>query len=121
MSTFSARAAASFGFGHEKVWSPSWRTGAAHPATMTLTFVVSTPRRHLFLRDAKYHVPLARIVQSTIANDGNRFEEPSIENILKNCPVKIGGGKSKVMLHDLMPNIVVQDFMKICERYADDL
>lgn len=88
---------------------------------MTLTFDVSTPRRHLFLRDAKYHVPLARIVQSTIANDGNRFEEPSIENILKKCPVKIGGGKSKVMLYDLMPNIVVQDFMNICERYADDL
>lgn len=94
---------------------------AAHPVTATLTFDVPPPRRHLFLRDAKYHVPLARIVQSTIANDGNRFEEPSIENILKNCPVKIGGGKSKVMLHDLMPNIVVQDFMKICERYADDL
>ena len=41
--------------------------------------------------------------------------------MLFRSPVKIGGGKSKVMLHDLMPNIVVQDFMKICERYADDL
>ena len=88
----------------------------AHPVTATLTFDVPPPRRHLFLRDAKYHVPLARIVQSTIANDGNRFEEPSIENILKKCPVK-----SKVTLYDLMPNIVVQDFMNICERYADDL
>jgi hypothetical protein len=46
---------------------------------------------------------------------------PSIENILKNCPVKIGGGKQTVMLYDLMPNMVVQDFMSICERYADDL
>jgi len=47
--------------------------------------------------------------------------ETSIENILKNCPVKIGGGKQTVMLYDLMPNMVVQDFMSICERYADDL
>jgi hypothetical protein len=78
-------------------------------------------RMHLFLRDAKYAGPLARIVQNTIAADGNRFEESSIENILKNCPVKIGGGKQTVTLYDLMPNMVVQDFMSICERYADDL
>jgi hypothetical protein len=35
--------------------------------------------------------------------------------------VKIGGGKQTVMLYDLMPNMVVKDFMSICERYADDL
>ena len=82
---------------------------------------VDPERGHLFLRDAKYHVPLARIVSQRIAADGNRFEEDAIMQILKDCPVKIGGGKSTVKLFDLMPNICVQDFMKIAEDYADDL
>ena len=75
-----------------------------------------------FLVDAAFPGPGAgESYTVTIAADGNRFEERSIENILKNCPVKIGGGKQTVMLYDLMPNMVVQDFMSICERYADDM
>ena len=81
----------------------------------------SRARRHLFLKDAKYHVPLARIVSQRIAADGNRFDEDSITQILKDCPVKVGGGKSQVKLFDLMPNMCVQDFLKIAEDYADDL
>jgi hypothetical protein len=76
---------------------------------------------HLFLRDAKYHVPLARIVATRVADDGNRFEETAIETILKECPVRVGGGKSECKLFDLMPSACVQDFMKIVEDYADDL
>ena len=55
------------------------------------------------------------------AADGNRFDEVSITQILKDCPVKVGGGKSQVKLFDLMPNMCVQDFLKIAEDYADDL
>ena len=76
---------------------------------------------HLFLRDAKYHVPLARIVATRVADDGNRLEETAIETILKECPVRVGGGKSECKLFDLMPSACVQDFMKIVEDYADDL
>jgi|TARA_B110000977_G_scaffold11481_1_gene14822 hypothetical protein len=76
---------------------------------------------HLFLKDAKYHVPLARIVSNRIAADGNRFDEGAVLQILKDCPVKIGGGKNTVKLFDLMPNICVQDFTKIVEDYVEDL
>jgi len=76
---------------------------------------------HLFLKDAKYHVPLARIVSNRIASDGNRFDEQAVLQILKDCPVKVGGGKSTVKLFDLMPNICVQDFTKIVEDYVKDL
>jgi hypothetical protein len=76
---------------------------------------------HLFLKDAKYHIPLARIVSNRIAADGNRFDEQAVLQILKDCPVKVGGGKSTVKLFDLMPNMCVQDFTKIVEDYVDDL
>ena len=76
---------------------------------------------HLFLKDAKYHVPLARIVSNQIAADGNRFDEQAVVQILKDCPVKVGGGKGVVKLFDLMPNMCVQDFTKIVEDYVDDL
>lgn len=56
-----------------------------------------------------------------IASDGNRFDEDAIMAILRDCPVKVGGGKATVKLLDLMPNMCVQDFMKIAEDYADDL
>jgi len=91
------------------------------PASSHLDRSHSRARRHLFLKDAKYHVPLARIVSQRIAADGNRFDEVSITQILKECPVKVGGGKSQVKLFDLMPNMCVQDFLKIAEDYADDL
>ena len=91
------------------------------PASSHLDLPHSRARRHLFLKDAKYHVPLARIVSQRIAADGNRFDEDSITQILKDCPVKVGGGKSQVKLFDLMPNMCVQDFLKIAEDYADDL
>lgn len=91
------------------------------PASSHLDRSHSRARRHLFLKDAKYHVPLARIVSQRIAADGNRFDEVSITQILKDCPVKVGGGKSQVKLFDLMPNMCVQDFLKIAEDYADDL
>ena len=76
---------------------------------------------HLFLKDAKYHIPLARIVSNRIAADGNRFDEQAVLQILKDCPVKVGGGKSTVKLFDLMPNMCVHDFTKIVEDYVDDL
>lgn len=78
-------------------------------------------KRHLFLKDAKYHIPLARIVSERIAADGNRFEEESLLQILRDCPVKVGGGKGTVQMFDLMPSICIQDFLKIAEDYAQDL
>lgn len=77
--------------------------------------------RHLFLKDSKYHIPLARIVSQRIAADGNRYNEDAVMEILRDCPVKVGGGKGTVQLLDLLPNICVQDFLKIAEDYANDL
>ena len=76
---------------------------------------------HLFLKDAKYATPLARIVSNRIAADGNRFDETAVLQILKDCPVKIGAGKATVKLFDLMPSMCVSDFVKIVEDYVDDL
>jgi hypothetical protein len=53
--------------------------------------------------------------------DLQRYNEAACMDILRDCPVKVGGGKGAVKLLDLMPNMCVQDFMKICEDYADDL
>lgn len=76
---------------------------------------------HLFLRDMKFHVPLARIVSEQVAADNNRFEEDNIIDILKKCPVKVGGGRKEIPLYDMMPNRCVQDFLKITEEYVMDL
>jgi hypothetical protein len=76
---------------------------------------------HLFLRDAKYATPLSKIIAARLAADGNRYDEDAALQLLRECPVKIGGGKQSVKLFDLMPRVVVDDYLKIVEEYADDL
>ena len=65
------------------------------PASSHLDRSHSRARRHLFLKDAKYHVPLARIVSQRIAADGNRFDEVSITQILKDAPSRLAGASPR--------------------------
>jgi hypothetical protein len=73
---------------------------------------------HLYLQDAKLHVPLAEKIYPLI--DEDRVSEDEVMSILNTMTVPIGGGKKNLPLIDLIPNNGVRTLMQAIEDYQRD-
>ncbi|MEB3161660.1 MAG: DUF3181 family protein [Prochlorothrix sp.] len=70
---------------------------------------------HLYLNDAKLHLPLAEQVYPLL--QGDRLSLDTLKSCLKDVGVSIGGGQRQIPLFDLLPSACVQDLYRVLEAY----
>ncbi|MEB3273358.1 MAG: DUF3181 family protein [Prochlorothrix sp.] len=70
---------------------------------------------HLYLNDAKLHLPLAEHVYPLLADD--RLTEASLNTCLRDLDVAIGAGQRHIPLVDLLPRACVADLYRALEDY----
>jgi hypothetical protein len=71
---------------------------------------------HLYLRDAHLHTFLADQLYPLLADDP---QEDQVLHILRNIPVKLGGGKLEIPLADLLPMQAQMQLMDILEEFSN--
>ncbi len=72
---------------------------------------------HLFLSNAKLHTVLAERLYPMLAE--NKLAEDKVLAVLRDIPVKLGGGRREVPLVDLLPmhcQIELMDLLEECQR-----
>ncbi|KXZ50547.1 hypothetical protein GPECTOR_16g722 [Gonium pectorale] len=79
---------------------------------------------HLYLRDMGTGVPgsslkMSQALAQQLGPQLNKgLREPDVEALLKKVPVKLGAGKLKASLYDVMPSMCVGDLVRLCEEFA---
>ena len=73
---------------------------------------------HLYLQDAKLHVPLAERLYPLI--DTNSLSAAAVTAVLQNMTVAIGGGRKQVPLIDLIPASGQAALLEILEDFQRD-
>lgn len=74
---------------------------------------------HLYLGDAKLHVPLAEQIYPLL--DTNRLSAENVNQILREMKVPIAGGRDQLSLIDLLPTTCQNDLMRLLEDFRDRL
>lgn len=74
---------------------------------------------HLFLKEAKLHVSLSERLYPLLKDD--TFDDKTVQKVLNQLSVKLGGGKREVPLADLIPSACVDDLMGILEEFQRDM
>ena len=74
---------------------------------------------HLYLGDAKLHVPLAEQIYPLL--DTNRLSAENVNQILREMKVPIAGGRDQLSLIDLLPTTCQNDLMRLLEDFRDHL
>jgi hypothetical protein len=74
---------------------------------------------HLYLRDAHLHTLLAERFYPILT--GNGVDESTVTEILKDVPVKLGGGKREVPLSDLLPTQCQSNLVELLQEYQRKL
>jgi len=70
---------------------------------------------HLRLSDAHLHTVVAEQLYPMITS--NSIDEDKVLQVLRNIPIKIGGGKREIPLLDLLPMQCQVNLMDILEKY----
>ncbi len=73
---------------------------------------------HLYLSDAKLHTIVAEKVYPLLKDD--QITETAITDILREIPVKLGGGRKELSLFDLIPSQCQADLLSLLENYEDN-
>ena len=74
---------------------------------------------HLFLSNAKLHTVLAERLYPMLAE--NKLEEDKVLAVLRDIPIKLGGGRREVPLVDLLPMHCQIELMDLLEEYQRKL
>lgn len=76
---------------------------------------------HLFLRDVSAG-PDLKLNQALAQQIGEATNNGKLDldGLLKQIPVKLGGGKAKISLYDAIPSFSLDDFHKIVEKFQDN-
>lgn len=74
---------------------------------------------HLYLGDAKLHVPLAEQLYPLL--NENRLSEAAVNEVLQNMRIPTGGGRQQLAIVDLIPKPVQADLMRLLEDYKDQM
>jgi hypothetical protein len=80
---------------------------------------IDVAKWHLYLRDAHLHTLLAEQFFPVLQQ--GKIDEGQVTAILKNIPVKLGGGKREVPLADLLPMQSQVHLMDVLEEYQRKL
>lgn len=76
---------------------------------------IDVAKWHLYLRDAHLHTVLAEQLYPILAEE---ITEERVLHILRNIPVKLGGGKLETPLANLLPMQSQMQLMDIIEEFA---
>ncbi len=76
---------------------------------------IDVAKWHLFLSDAHLHTILAEKLYPSLLN--NSLNEDEILAILREIPVKLGGGKTELPLIDLLPMRCQVNLIDLLENY----
>lgn len=74
---------------------------------------------HLYLGDAKLHMPLAEKLMPMVASDD--ISEDNVTKVLADIPIKLGGGRKTVALSDLLPMQCLVNLVDLLEDYQRSL
>jgi hypothetical protein len=80
---------------------------------------IDVAKWHLFLSDAHLHTVLAEQLYQLIENFN--VNENSVTAVLREIPVKLGGGKTQLSLLELLPMQCQINLMDLLEEYQKDL
>lgn len=80
---------------------------------------IDVAKWHLYLGDAKLHIPLAEQLFPLI--DDNRLSEANVNEVLQNMRISIGGGRQQLPLMQLIPQSCQSDLMQLLEDYQAQL
>jgi hypothetical protein len=76
---------------------------------------IDVTKWHLYLKEAHLHILVAEKVYPLLAE--NRLTQTAVTQILREIPVKLGGGKVEIPLIDLIPKQCEGDLMELLENY----
>ena len=79
---------------------------------------IDVAKWHLYLSDAHLHTQVAERVYPLLEN--NSLSEDNVLKILKEIPVKLGGGKLEVSLADLLPMQSQVHLLDLLETYQEE-
>lgn len=80
---------------------------------------IDVAKWHLYLSDAHLHTSVAEKVYPLL--EKNALNEDAVTNILKQIPVKLGGGKIELPLADLLPMQCLVNLLDLLEDYQKDM
>lgn len=81
-------------------------------------FYLDVAKWHLYLKDAKLHLPLAEKLYALI--EENRVTLPALIEVLQEFPVPIGAGRNQVPLLQLLPANTEQELLDLLIQWQDD-
>jgi Protein of unknown function (DUF3181) len=81
------------------------------------TLYIDVAKWHLYLADAHLHTVVAEQVYSFL--NEKSLEENAVLQVLREIPVKLGGGKLEIPLADLIPASCFADLMELLKEYRD--
>ncbi|KPQ39554.1 MAG: Protein of unknown function (DUF3181) [Phormidium sp. OSCR] len=73
---------------------------------------------HLYLGDARLHVPLAERFYPLLESDN--LSDTAVESVLREISVAVGGGRRELPLLDLLPMQGQRDLMDLLDAYQKD-
>jgi hypothetical protein len=74
---------------------------------------------HLYLNDAKLHLPLAEQLYPLI--DARRLSQDTVSAVLQAFPVPVGGGRRQIPLLDLLPKQGLPQLLDVLEDFQANL
>ncbi len=74
---------------------------------------------HLYLAEAHLHTEVAKKVYTLLEDDA--LSESEVNQILRDIPVLLGGGKKEVNLLDLLPQNSITNLMDLLEEYQKNM
>ena len=80
---------------------------------------IDVAKWHLYLNDAKLHTTVAEKAYPLL--EDNSISEDNVTQILREIPVKLGGGKTELPLLDLLPMQCKVNLLDLLEEYQQDL
>ena len=80
---------------------------------------IDVAKWHLYLSDAKLHLPLAEQLYALMVD--NSISEDAVQKLLKGFGIKIGGGRNEIPLADLIPLQCQMDLMDLLEEKQQEL
>lgn len=89
-------------------------------AEIAESIYIDIAKWHLYLGDAKLHIPLAEQLYPMLAAD-NALSEDKVLAVLQDISIKVGGGRRELPLADLLPMQCQVNLMDLLEDYQRKL
>jgi ABC-type phosphate transport system ATPase subunit len=80
---------------------------------------IDVAKWHLYLNDAHLHTVVAEKIYPLL--EANALTEDAVADVLKDIPVKLGGGQTELSLSQLLPMQCQMNLIDLLEEYQQDI